>query len=1238
MNQHRKIDSAPDELRHAIASATLKDEETLFGELSDYLNLDDTSWQQISERSCDLINSLRSDQGQPLIDQFLTEYGLSNDEGVQLMRLAEALSRTADSCTADELIRDKINGKNWLAHTGDGRSLPMRISGHALNLVDKWLRWSGEPRPLPLRQIGQLGNAVIRAGTRAAIRALSGQFVFAETLEKALGRAGKYGRKGYLFSFDMLGEAARTQSDAEGYYAAYVQALDKVCADASSDDPRHNHGISVKLSALHPRYEFAQANEVVPKIVGLLVPLAVKARKANVQITIDAEEAERLDISMDVLSALISRPELQGWHGLGFVVQAYQRRAMPLLDWLAEQAELLGAPLFVRLVKGAYWDSEIKRAQEMGLESYPVFTRKEMTDLSYLACAKKLLARPDRFRPQFATHNAHSVTAIRSLAGDDRDLEFQRLFGMGQQLHDTILAEPNIISRIYAPVGTQKDLLSYLIRRLLENGANSSFVNKLADPKIDASLLSRDPVSCLEKHDGVPNANIPEPRQYLRKQRKSARGHDLSNPLDREGFADGIRLAANQTNRAAPLIAGQRHDGSRNEVRNPALHSEIVGEVLAASEETAEAAVETAHAALPGWSSKPPAERADILDRAADLLENQAGLFHDLAIREAGKTWQDAIDEVREAVDFCRYYAAQVRNNSFAERQALGVVVCISPWNFPLAIFLGQVAASLAAGNTVVAKPAEQTPLIASRAVKLLHEAGVPPDALNFVPGDGAVVGNRLVANQKTAGVCFTGSTATAKRIAARMAETGRAAAPLIAETGGINAMIVDSSALLEQSVDAVISSAFQSAGQRCSALRVLCVQEDIADDMIRLLRGAMEALRIGNPASLATDIGPVIDDAAQANIADHIRHLENSAHKIGETPATSMPNGTYIAPIAFELDNFADLQREIFGPVLHVVRFPASEKMQVIEQINASGYGLTMGVQSRIDTICRDMAKHARVGNIYINRNQIGAIVGVQPFGGSGLSGTGPKAGGPLYLNRLSKPAKDTARTELRPKTQQPGTSVTNTDDFGKLVARGLAAREKWEGRLPAEDIPEMLANVPDSEWSTLLEEESRPIRQFVAAETVLPSPAGETNRYHVHGRGLILSLAAPEQTAIASSRAILAGNAVIHINRTDQVGEDSAGFNIFGQIIGDPDILQVATLSDTNGLQDILVNQPIDAVIINANDPDLAEFGSILAQRSGAIIPILHPYDGWDRHVHEQTVTDNIAAAGGDVKLLNA
>lgn len=1239
MNQHRKIDSAPDHMRDLIALATLRDEETLFGELSDYLNLDEESWQQISASSRDLITKLRATQGQPLIDQFLTEYGLSNDEGVQLMRLAEALSRTVDAHTANELIRDKIGGRNWLAHTGAGRSWPMRMSGHALNLTDRWLRWSGRPQPLPLRQMGQLGNAVIRAGTRTAIRALSGQFVFAETLEKALGRARQYGRKGYLFSFDMLGEAARTKSDADGYYAAYVRALDKVCADAGSDDPRHNHGISVKLSALHPRYEFAKASEVVPEIADLLLPLAMKARAANVQITIDAEEAERLDISMDVLSALISRPELQGWHGLGFVVQAYQRRAMPLLDWLAEQSAQLGAPLFIRLVKGAYWDSEIKRAQEMGLDSYPVYTRKEMTDLSYLACAKKLLGRPDRFRPQFATHNAHSVVAIRALAGDGRDLEFQRLFGMGQQLHDTILAEPNIISRIYAPVGTQKDLLSYLIRRLLENGANSSFVNKLADPAVDADLLSRDPVSSLGGHDKIANANIPEPRQYLRKERKSARGRDLSNPVDHRRFAEGIAIARNERPVVGPLVAGQRHDGTASKVRNPALHGEIVGEVLAASPEMAEQAVQTADAAFPTWSAQSPGERADILDRAADLLEERADIFHDLAIREAGKTWQDAIDEVREAVDFCRYYAAQVRIETFAERQALGVVVCISPWNFPLAIFLGQVVAALAAGNAVVAKPAEQTPLIAAKAVMLLHEAGVPPEVLGFVPGDGAVVGDRLVADPKTAGVCFTGSTATAKRIAVRMAETGRTTAPLIAETGGVNAMIVDSSALLEQTVDAVISSAFQSAGQRCSALRILCVQEDIADEMIRLLGGAMDALSVGDPAFLATDVGPVIDGAAQKNIADHVRHLEKSARKIGETPVGSLPEGTYITPVAFELDRFADLQREIFGPVLHVIRFRAGEKMQVIEQINASGYGLTMGVQSRIDTVCRDMANHAHVGNVYINRNQIGAIVGVQPFGGAGLSGTGPKAGGPLYLNRLSRTS---AKTPLPVSLQEaaiPGPSGDKTEAIDKLVGRGKIARELLKGRLPVTDMPDLLTNIPDGELRTFLEREAAQIRDFVAAETVLPSPAGETNRYRVHGRGLILSLAvSPEHTMLAWTRAILTGNAILHINRADAGQDGMTAAEKLGRMMPVPDLVQTVSLPDSKDLRDILANMEIDAVILDSDDPELQEFGTILAHRPGAIIPVLHPADTWDRYVHEQTVTDNIAAAGGDVKLLNA
>lgn len=1140
MNQISPV-RGQNEKRVAIAKATWRDENALFEELKNALILDDAAWNRIATASETLIKGIRESKKTPLIDQFLSEYGIATDEGVQLMRLAEALSRTVDATTADQLITDKIADKNWLSHAGAGRSLAMSVSARLLDITAKWIGWANKRKSGLSGFIASAGNSILRVATRQAIRSLSSQFVFAETLDGALKRGKVYGRNGYLFSFDMLGEAARTKTDAQKYYQAYADALDKIAAHAVSDDPRHNHGISIKLSALHPRYEFGHAEQVVPEIAALLKPLAIKARAANVQITIDAEEAERLDISMDVLSALIAMPELEGWFGLGFVVQAYQRRAFPLLEWLQDKASDLGAPIMIRLVKGAYWDSEIKRAQEMGLESYPVFTRKEMTDLSYLACARKLLSHPESFSPQFATHNAHSIAAIREMVGPNREVEFQRLFGMGQQLHDQILKDPLLTNRIYAPVGTQKDLLSYLIRRLLENGANSSFVNKLADKSIEISQLVHDPLSSLSVHSTIENPNIPFPRRYL-KERMTAQGWDLSDPLTRERFLIGLH--EKETYLAQPIIEGVPKSLDHHEITNPANVKEVVGQCNNATRDVADEAIEAAHEAVETWSQKPVNERAAILENAANLLEERASTFHDLAIKEAGKTWSDAVDEVREAVDFCRYYAARAREDKFQDREALGVVVCISPWNFPLAIFLGQVTAALVAGNTVVAKPAEQTPLIATEAVLLLHDAGIDPAALNFVPGDGKTVGETLVSHPKTAGVCFTGSTATAKRIASCLAEQSKPLTPLIAETGGINAMIVDSSALLEQTVDDVISSAFQSAGQRCSALRILCVQEDIAPEFKRLLQGALAALTVGDPLQMETDIGPVIDPAAQKMIANHIEHLDRTARKIGKAAVSDVGPGHFVTPAAYQLEEFSQLDREIFGPVLHVITFKADEKSAMIDQINASGYGLTLGIQSRIDSICDDLSNRANVGNIYINRNQIGAVVGVQPFGGHGLSGTGPKAGGPLYLYRLTREA-----------------SQNNAD--------------------------QSLITLPGK----------------------LPAPAGETNHYRLEPRGRILALFSPNDPnrGVSLERAKVAGNEVII----------HAG-SVFPQ--------------------DALDDTTIAALLISPDHPLLADLGKRISEQDGAILPIIATTDTIDRYVVEKTVTRNIAAAGGDVSLLNA
>lgn len=1239
MSKPPASDRSNDDLRAAIASATWRSESDLQSQMQNSLKLDDAAWCRISTASTALIEQLRNASKQPLIDQFLTEFGLSSDEGVQLMRLAEALSRTTDPITANELIQDKLIGGNWLSHSGSGHKLAMSLFGRTLHLTDKWLQWSkGSSSPLT-KLLAKIGNATLRFATRTAINALSSQFVFAETLDQAIKRAEKYGRKGYLFSFDMLGEAARTDTDAQKYYTAYANALDTVARHATSDDPRQNHGISIKLSALHPRYEYARAEHVVPQITDLLLQLAIKARAANLQITIDAEETERLDISMDVLAALIAAPELKGWQGLGFVVQAYQRRALPLLDWLTEQSRKLQAPLFIRLVKGAYWDSEIKRAQEMGLESYPVYTRKEMTDLSYLACAQKLLAHPSCFRPQFATHNAVSIAAVQELAGTDRKIEFQRLFGMGQQLHDDILSQPQVTSRIYAPVGTQKDLLSYLIRRLLENGANSSFVHKLTDPDVELSALTQNPISAMAQYQTAANHNIPEPRGYLQGNRKSAAGWDLSDPRHQAHFQKGLEEAAQRTHLASPIIGGKEISGDQKPAYNPAILSEYIGSTVAADKSLVGTAIEAAHEAFESWSQRPAVERAAALENAANLLEQRAGTFHYLAVKEAGKTWSDAVDEVREAIDFCRYYAAQAKAPTMGDRTALGVTICISPWNFPLAIFLGQITAALAAGNTVVAKPAEQTPLIAAEAIRLLHDAGIDAAAVNLVPGDGAHVGEALVSHPQAAAVCFTGSTATAKRIARRLAELGKPLTTLVAETGGVNAMIVDSSALLEQTVDAVVSSAFQSAGQRCSALRILCVQEDIADDFTALLSGAMDALKIGDPFYLDIDIGPVIDADAKQSIASHIERLEAIAQKIGSTPTKDMDEGYFINPVAYELDNFADLDREIFGPVLHIVRFGASEKMTMIEKINQSGFGLTLGIHSRIDRICDAMAEKAEVGNIYVNRNQIGAVVGVQPFGGQGLSGTGPKAGGPLYLLRLTKAKVSYSDMAVEHVNLAGEDQHRLPTKLAEHVAKGIEAYTNWEHGFHDDDSLMQLTHEIGGAFGKIISHEFDLGRHILTDNIALASPAGEINIYGVKGRGLIISMVQDHQAAlVACARAVTTGNSFLQINRQGSTADISRWIGVINKTTGIGNFVQQTSVTKLSDVWEQLKIAPIGAVLVEPDDPEITALGHVIAAREGAILPILIVKDSHDRFVHEKTVTRNTAAAGGDISLLNA
>ena len=949
-----------------------------------------------------LVAHLRA-QGKPgLMERFLAEYGLSTEEGVALMCLAEALLRVPDSATADALIRDKVAGADWSRHLGHSSSPLVNASTWALMLTGRVI---GPPTGAEMdvagaarRLLKRAGEPVIRGAVGQAMRLLGGQFVLGTDIDDAMGNAKPAEEKGITFSYDMLGEAARTDEDAERYFHAYSSAIAAIAKACTGNAVRTNPGISVKLSALDPRYETGQHARTMRVLVPRTLALAQAARAANMGFNIDAEEADRLDLSLDVIQAVLSDPSLAGWDGFGVVVQAYGRRAGAVLDFLHALATQLDRKLMVRLVKGAYWDSEIKRAQVLGEPDFPVFTRKAHTDVSYLANARKLLGMTDRIYPQFATHNAHTIAAILALNPDPQSFEFQRLHGMGEALHEEVMRRHATRLRVYAPVGVHKDLLAYLVRRLLENGANSSFVHQVLDSAVPIPRVVADPVAAARAEGFSPNARIPAPPALYGASRRNSIGWNLDDPASASALDEAMAPWRRATWRAG--------DGAEElAVRNPANHADIVGTVHPATPAQAVAALDAASASA--WPQTPIADRAAALRRAADLFEANGPELMALAVREAGKTRPDAVAELREAVDFLRYYAAEAET-TLPGRAPLGPALCISPWNFPLAIFTGQVAAALVAGNPVLAKPAEQTPLIAARAVALLHQAGVPPDALQLLPGDGPTLGGALLRDPRVKLIVFTGSTETARAIEKLAAAHLDPATPLIAETGGINAMIVDSSALPEQVVRDAVASAFQSAGQRCSALRILCLQEDVAEPVIAMLEGAMQCLVLADPWDRATDVGPVIDaesqDRIQAHLDQHPPRVQLAA------PA----GGTFLGPAIVRVASIESLTQEVFGPVLHVATFTGAEIETVVERINALGYGLTMGLHTRLEDRVRRVVDRARVGNLYVNRNQIGAVVGVQPFGGEGLSGTGPKAGGPLYLRRMSNPAAPDPLAEL--------------------------------------------------------------------------------------------------------------------------------------------------------------------------------------------------------------------------------
>ena len=1014
----------PDAFRDKLISAYRLDENKAVEILLDYLNLEAAAKQPIQQTAYQLVKELRETRSQQGgLDAFLSTYDLSTMEGIVLMCIAEAMLRIPDNETIDSLIRDKLTSADWTQHLGKSNSIFVNVATWILMLTGKIIEENPQQTKKLEKAIKRVtkyaSEPVIRKAVAQAMKILGQQFVMGQTITEALKNARAEQKNGYCHSFDMLGEAARTDEDAQRYLEAYIKAIKAIGIQAKHLDIINSPGISIKLSALYPRYEFAQQDQAVPILTTRLVTLALLAKKYNIGLTVDAEEADRLGISLDIIKAVFLDADLADWEGFGLAVQAYQKRSFYLLDWLQQLSEQAGKRMMVRLVKGAYWDSEIKHSQELGLAGYPVFTRKANTDVSYIACAKKLLSFPAHFYSQFATHNPHTLAVILEMAQADNKFEFQCLHGMGQTLYGPLLKrqQGKIYCRVYAPVGNHKDLLPYLVRRLLENGANTSFVNRIMDKNLSIEDIIADPIQQVAQASNKQHSKIPLPINIYGKQRKNSPGIDLTNRHQCMQLAKAMQEVSKKEWWAKSKLSSVNHEEQWQTVLDPACRQRIVGKVQSVSQAQLDIAFNNAQLALPKWDALGAIARADILDKIAELFEEQYADFIYLAVREAGKTIPDALAEIREAIDFCRYYALQARKqlaktikltgptgeSNQLEYHGRGIFVCISPWNFPLAIFTGQVVAALVAGNSVLAKPAEQTPLIAAAAVDLFYQAGIPEDVLSLLPGEGETIGAALVKDKRAAGVIFTGSTMVAKSIQRSLAKREGAIVPLIAETGGQNVMLVDSSALPEQVVDDVIQSAFGSAGQRCSALRVLFLQDEIAENIIEMLKGAMAKLNVGDPALLATDLGPVIDVAAQTALQQHLDKMRQQATLIYQTSLDKMNDaGYFVAPIAFEIKNITQLKQEVFGPVLHIIRFKLEELPQILNDINAMHYGLTLGIHSRIQERVHDIHQQLKVGNTYVNRNMVGAVVGVQPFGGEGLSGTGPKAGGPNYLLRL--------------------------------------------------------------------------------------------------------------------------------------------------------------------------------------------------------------------------------------------
>ncbi|QHS32677.1 bifunctional proline dehydrogenase/L-glutamate gamma-semialdehyde dehydrogenase PutA [Piscirickettsia salmonis] len=1273
-NQHSKYQ--PSVLRAAITNAWCMDEQQAINALLHTPLMTEHQIRYTQQQAHQLIEKVRSARlSQGGIDAFMQEYSLSSQEGIALMCLAEALLRIPDTTTSDKLIKDKLSDMNWSAHQGQSDSLFVNSATWGLILTGQILsaestRTSTISRTLK-KLSGRIGEPMIRQATRYAMKLLGEQFVTGQTVEAALKRAKKKENIGYRYSYDMLGEAAKTDTDALFYLSEYKKAIEAIGTQSKDLDIISGPGISIKLSALHPRYEVAQYGRVMDELYPRLYELALLAKKYNLGLNIDAEEANRLELSLDLIEKLCEEPSLAGWNGIGVVIQAYQKRCPYVIDWLIDTAKRTQHRLMIRLVKGAYWDSEIKLAQELGLDGYPVYTRKVYTDLSYLYCAQKLLDAPEQVYPQFATHNAYTLSAILELAGQYRDFEFQCLHGMGETLYDQVVGKNNlnIPCRIYAPVGTYKNLLAYLVRRLLENGANSSFVNQILDENIPISRLIADPIQIVKSLAGKPHAHLPLPRNLYGNQRLNSKSFELNSEKDLDQLNRAMAQFSQKLYHAKPtttvttdhLNNNNDQDPPSTAIKNPANHNEIIGHVSEAGAKHIEAALTIATAAFPAWQHTTCDQRATLLEKAADLFEEHMPELMQLAIREAGKTLANAIAEIREAIDFCRYYAKQAREEFTVESglTGRGPIVCISPWNFPLAIFTGEVAAALAAGNTVLAKPAEQTPLIAARAVELMHQAGISPDVLQLLPGQGETVGAALVQDQRIKGVIFTGSTEVAHSINRTLAQRDEVI-PLIAETGGQNAMIVDSSALAEQVVTDVITSGFDSAGQRCSALRVLFLQEDIADHMVTMLKGAMAELTIGNPAQLNVDVGPVIDTEAQTRLNQHIEKTKTQAKLLFQCELPKN-NGTFVAPTVFELNNLNDLKQEVFGPIIHIVRFKAGELDQVIEQINATGFGLTLGVHSRISKTINEVIAKAKVGNLYINRNQVGAVVGVQPFGGEGLSGTGPKAGGPLYMHQLvsSQYSQDqqqsenhsTEHTHSSIPTPEPAPTTAVTID---AIKQAISQQTIWqEGNAQRSALLEIALNKArdrkltpnlDQHQRDLLITQSKVLASKIQQATLLPSPTGEDNTLSNHPLGTLLYLLDQATTVTACLNSISAtlasGNSLVVVNIHPTITHINiqAIINCFYDA-GVPPAALSFFATHPEEINSVIADHQITIAGLVYSGINPAIYNKQLSLRASAILPFIHITKHsvpLHRLVHERTITINTTAAGGNASLM--